>query len=67
VASVRETLVNAGVAPDRIATRGLGESYPVATNASQAGRQQNRRVEIILPPTPSTAGAGKQDEPYSGD
>jgi outer membrane protein OmpA-like peptidoglycan-associated protein len=31
-----------------IRARGLGESYPVATNTTEAGRQQNRRVEIVV-------------------
>ena len=46
--AVRGALIGAGVAPGRIAARGLGESYPVASNASPAGRQLNRRVEILI-------------------
>lgn len=46
--TVRSALVAAGVAPARIVARGLGESYPVASNASPAGRQLNRRVEILI-------------------
>ena len=46
--AVRAALVRAGVAPGRIVARGLGESYPVASNASPAGRQLNRRVEILI-------------------
>ena len=46
--AVRAALVAQGVAPGRIAARGLGESYPVASNASPAGRQLNRRVEILI-------------------
>ncbi len=46
--AVRAALVAQGVAPDRIVARGLGESYPVASNASPAGRQLNRRVEILI-------------------
>ena len=37
-----------GIAPNRIRTRGYGEAFPVATNATAAGRQQNRRVEIVI-------------------
>jgi outer membrane protein OmpA-like peptidoglycan-associated protein len=47
-ASVREALIDKGVNPGRIATRGYGEAYPVAGNTSASGRQLNRRVEIIL-------------------
>jgi outer membrane protein OmpA-like peptidoglycan-associated protein len=46
--SVRNALVNMGVDPDRVATRGFGESLPVASNATKAGRHLNRRVEIVL-------------------
>lgn len=47
-AAVREALIDKGVSPGRISTRGYGESYPVADNTSAGGRQLNRRVEIIL-------------------
>lgn len=46
--AVRTALQNRGVDGDRIATRGYGELFPVAGNDSAAGRQLNRRVEIIL-------------------
>lgn len=46
--SVRDLLVDRGIGPGRITTEGLGEEYPVASNNTDAGRQQNRRVEIIL-------------------
>ncbi len=39
-----------GVMPARILTRGFGEQYPVADNATAAGRQANRRVELRLVP-----------------
>jgi outer membrane protein OmpA-like peptidoglycan-associated protein len=47
-ASVRSYLVTAGVAPTAVATAGRGESSPVASNATAAGRQQNRRVELLV-------------------
>lgn len=46
--AVRDALVARGASPDRIMSRGLGESFPVATNNTPAGRQQNRRVDIIV-------------------
>ncbi|GBC62992.1 flagellar motor protein MotB [Desulfonema ishimotonii] len=46
--SVRNALMNRGVGSDRISTKGYGERYPVAGNETRAGRQQNRRVEIII-------------------
>jgi outer membrane protein OmpA-like peptidoglycan-associated protein len=39
-----------GVASNRILTRGLGESSPIASNETAAGRAQNRRVELVLEP-----------------
>jgi outer membrane protein OmpA-like peptidoglycan-associated protein len=47
-ASVRSYLVAAGVAPTAVATSGRGETSPVASNATAAGRQQNRRVELLV-------------------
>jgi outer membrane protein OmpA-like peptidoglycan-associated protein len=41
-------LISEGVATSRIITRGLGETEPVATNDTDAGRQQNRRVEVAI-------------------
>ncbi|MGM9512868.1 OmpA family protein [Roseateles sp. DB2] len=46
--SVRQALIRAGVAPQRLELRAFGEEYPVADNATAAGRQQNRRVEILF-------------------
>ncbi len=46
--AVRLALVQQGISNNRIATQGYGEAYPVADNTTAMGRQQNRRVEIIL-------------------
>ena len=46
--AVAEALAQRGVARDRLRTAGLGEAYPVATNDTPAGMQENRRVEIVL-------------------
>ena len=46
--SVRSSLVQQGIARDVVGTAGFGESKPVATNGTAAGRQQNRRVEIVV-------------------
>jgi outer membrane protein OmpA-like peptidoglycan-associated protein len=45
---VKRALVELGVAQDRVAMRGYGQSYPVAANDTAATRQLNRRVEIVL-------------------
>lgn len=52
--SVRGYLLKRGVDASRITTQGMGESTPVATNDSAGGRQQNRRVEIIVSNPPAT-------------
>jgi outer membrane protein OmpA-like peptidoglycan-associated protein len=46
--SVRQALLNDGISSSRIQIRGYGEQYPVASNNTEAGRQQNRRVEVII-------------------
>lgn len=46
--AVQSALVSRGVSPDRLRAHGLGERYPVATNDTAAGRQQNRRVDIVV-------------------
>ena len=46
--AVQDALAEMGIASERIATHGYGEALPVATNETAAGRQLNRRVEIIL-------------------
>lgn len=46
--SVKGYLVSHGVSSARLTTSGAGESTPVSDNASATGRQQNRRVEVII-------------------
>ncbi len=40
-------LTQGGIAADRLAASGLGQTRPVADNATDAGRAQNRRVELV--------------------
>ncbi len=46
--SVRDYLVQQGVATNSLSSRGFGNSLPVASNDNSAGRQQNRRVELLV-------------------
>jgi len=46
--AVADNLKKAGVEEARIMTRGYGEEFPVAGNDTDEGRQQNRRVEIVI-------------------
>ncbi|MDT7518581.1 OmpA family protein [Rhodoferax sp. TBRC 17660] len=59
-AAVAEALNRSyGIAAPRLKTRGMGQTVPLAANTTEAGRAQNRRVEIIaqLPATPVVAPA----------
>ena len=51
-ASVRDYLVEQGVPADSVSARGFGESQPLASNETAAGRQENRRVEIVVNESP---------------
>jgi flagellar motor protein MotB len=45
---VREALLRGGLSGTRVVARGMGSSHPLGSNASAAGREQNRRVEIVI-------------------
>jgi len=46
--AVADRLVASGIATNRIHVEGLGEARPIAPNDTPAGRQQNRRVEVVI-------------------
>lgn len=46
--AVRTALISDGIAPQRAVTQAFGFGFPVASNDTSAGRQQNRRVEIVI-------------------
>ena len=46
--AVREYLIGKGIEPDRLASKGFGETKPVAPNDTDDGRQRNRRVEFLI-------------------
>jgi outer membrane protein OmpA-like peptidoglycan-associated protein len=46
--SVRDYLVQEGVATNSVSSKGFGNTLPVASNDDSAGRQQNRRVELLV-------------------
>jgi outer membrane protein OmpA-like peptidoglycan-associated protein len=60
--SVRDYLVQQGVGTDSVTAKGFGNSLPVASNDNPAGRQENRRVELLVSgdaigaPVPVTTG-----------
>ena len=51
---VRDYLVSRGIASDRIMSQGFGLTRPIADNGSPEGRANNRRVEIVVQPGPTT-------------
>jgi outer membrane protein OmpA-like peptidoglycan-associated protein len=59
--SVRLALVAGGVDASKISAEGYGESRPVASNDTPEGRQQNRRVEIVIVGAGSVADAVRRD------
>jgi outer membrane protein OmpA-like peptidoglycan-associated protein len=63
--AVRDSLVSRGVAAEQLRAVGLGESYPIATNATPEGRAENRRVELAMAPpiSPSTNGRSVTPKP----
>ena len=46
--AVKAYLAGRGIAPTRLTSIGKGETYPIAGNESAGGRQQNRRVEVVI-------------------
>lgn len=44
--SVRQYLIDKGIAPSRLQAKGYGETHPIASNETAAGRAKNRRVEL---------------------
>jgi outer membrane protein OmpA-like peptidoglycan-associated protein len=49
-ASVGQYLITSGIMNQRVMTQGFGESRPIASNDTEQGRQQNRRVELRIIP-----------------
>ncbi len=47
-ASVRDYLVHQGIATNSVTAKGFGKTQPVTSNDTAAGRQQNRRVELVV-------------------
>jgi OmpA-OmpF porin, OOP family len=58
--AVQGFLLSNGIDGERLAARGYGEAYPVASNDTTAGRQQNRRVEIVVSEHPHQVGVSRE-------
>jgi len=61
--SVRDYLVQEGVSTNSVSAKGFGNTLPVASNGNSAGRQQNRRVELLV----SGDAIGSQANPTTGN
>ena len=69
--TVRDFLLSQGLNTNSMTAVGYGENYPVAANTTSAGRQQNRRVELVVSGevigvkigTPPSAGAAAPGAP----
>jgi chemotaxis protein MotB len=48
--TVTQALIKSGMRPEQLVAAGYGEYDPIAKNTTEAGRQQNRRIELILEP-----------------
>jgi outer membrane protein OmpA-like peptidoglycan-associated protein len=46
--AVRDYLVQQSIPADHVTAKGFGKTQPVASNETAAGRQQNRRVEVVV-------------------
>jgi len=62
--AVRGALIGLGERPDRVAAVGYGNVRPIASNATAAGREQNRRVEVVIYGN-SIGNQALWDHPYS--
>ncbi len=46
--AVKQQLINMGISADRLEAQGYGSQYPVADNATEEGRQKNRRISLLV-------------------
>jgi outer membrane protein OmpA-like peptidoglycan-associated protein len=61
--AVATALISRGIPEDAVRAVGRGKAYPIASNDTEAGRQQNRRVEIVLSDNSGRFAEGEASEP----
>jgi chemotaxis protein MotB len=64
--NVVKTMLDAGMAPDRVSAASFGDTHPIQTNDTDAGRAANRRIEIVVVPDLSTLPGSDQLQKISG-
>lgn len=64
--TVRDYLVGQGINMNNVTSQGFGENDPVASNATASGRQQNRRVQMVVSGEPIGDVAAAQAQPSNG-
>ena len=64
--AVAAFLETRGIPADRIVARGMGQDFPIASNATPSGRQENRRVDVVIASPPSTASLPSERRPIGG-
>ena len=64
--AIVRALIRRGVGPDRLAAMGYADRNPTATNATEAGRRRNRRVELVVLRQTAAPGQGGQAESQGG-
>jgi hypothetical protein len=64
--TVRDYLVGQGINMNSVTAQGFGENSPVASNSSASGRQQNRRVQMVVNGEPIGDVAAAQGQPSIG-
>ncbi len=60
--NARRALINGGIPPDRTKAIGMADSRPLASNATEQGRQKNRRLELVIVQSPAVASAGETSQ-----
>jgi OOP family OmpA-OmpF porin len=65
-AAVQDYLVQHGVEPDRLSSRGWGKTKPIGDNSTATGREENRRVEFVIVEQ-TGSGAASDAQPVPAD
>lgn len=65
--NVVKEMVGAGMPPARVSAAALADTRPTASNATEEGRAQNRRIEIVIVPDLSTLPGAEQIDKMFGD